>query len=95
MRKVTQHFLRTTHARSLHSLSFINKQTFMVTAEAVKKSEKKARSEKKEDNAISGQVNGNFSIYPFLLNLRNTTLASLLLLNLSHVFIVFVIDHIL
>jgi hypothetical protein len=29
------------------------------------------------------------------LNLRNTTLASLLLLNLSHVFIVFVIDHIL
>lgn len=63
-RNVTQHFLRTTQAGSLHSLSIINKQTFMVSAEAVKRSEKKAKSEKKPDNAISEQVDGSFFIYP-------------------------------
>lgn len=32
----------------------------MVSAEAVKRSEKKAKSEKKPDNAISEQVDGSF-----------------------------------
>ncbi|CAK8563028.1 unnamed protein product [Lathyrus sativus] len=45
-------------------------------AEAVKRSEKKAKSEKKADDAISGQVNGSFCIYPFLLNIRNAALIS-------------------
>jgi len=56
----------------------------MVTAEAVNKSEKKAESEKKADIAISGQVDGNFFIYPYM---RNAALTSLLLLKLSHMFI--------
>ena len=56
----------------------------MITAEAVNKLEKKARSEKKADNAISGQVDGNFFIYPYM---NNAALTSLLLLNLSHMFI--------
>jgi hypothetical protein len=77
-------FLNTTHTRSLHSLSLNNKETFMVTAEAVNKLEKKARSEKKADNAISGQVDGNFFLYPYM---RNAALTSLLLLNLSRMFI--------
>lgn len=53
----------------------------MVTAEEVKRSEKKA-----PVNAVSSQVNGNLIIYSFLLYTRNAMLTSLLLLNLSQMF---------
>lgn len=43
----------------------------MVTAEAVKRTEKKPR-----ENALSSQVDGNFFIYPFLSDMRKVTLTS-------------------
>ncbi|KEH31830.1 Mpp10 protein [Medicago truncatula] len=59
-------------------------------AEAVNKLEKKARLEKKADNAISCQVDGNFFIYPYM---SNAALTSHLLLNLSHMFIFYYQPH--
>lgn len=43
-----------------------NDKPFMVTAKAMKKTEKKART---GEGALPSQVNGNFFIYPFILEL--------------------------